>query len=290
MSSGSTSQNACPLCGESARFLFTKNAIGIVECRRCKHQFADLEVTDDHVNRVYDDAYFTGGGAGYADYLADSHLRISQGRRYAKLLQQFTVPGYMLDIGCAAGNLLSGFIQAGWKGEGIEPNAQMAARAKASGLNVQRCTLEQYVPTREFDLVALIQVLPHLSNVAGCVEKVSRMVRPGGLCLVESWNRRSLTAGFFGKHWHEYSPPSVLHWFDRTGMNDLMRRFGLSPLANGRTWKWISVRHAQSLLRHTLSQNALGRNTTGAARLFPRHLRVPYPGDDLVWMLFEKSL
>jgi ribosomal protein L37AE/L43A len=281
---------ACPLCGDSARFLFSKHAIGILQCRHCGHQFADLEIDTEHVQRTYDDRYFTGGGAGYADYLVDGPLRFGQARRYAKMLRRFTVPGYMLDVGAAAGYLLSGFCHAGWKGEGIEPNAKMAALASEKlGVAVQPCALETFSSKRLFDLVTLIQVLPHLSDVDDCVAQVSSWIRPGGLCLVESWDRGSLTARLLGSNWHEYSPPSVLHWFDRDGMNDLMTRHGLRPVMHGHSIKWISAAHGKSLLEHAMPRGATGRFARSLVRFVPDRFRLPYPGDDLVWMLYEKE-
>jgi SAM-dependent methyltransferase len=283
-------RNTCPLCGEASRFLFSKHAIGILECRKCKHRFADLEIDAEHVERVYDDSYFTAGGAGYAAYLADWRLQMAQGQRYARMLQRFTVPGYMLDVGAAAGYVLAGFFRKGWQGEGIEPNAAMTKVANDKlGIRVHHCALEAYTATRHFDLVTLIQVLPHLADVSACLAQVSRMIRPGGLCLVESWDRGSLTARLFGQRWHEYSPPSVLHWFDRAGMNALMREHGLLPITEGHAIKWISGAHAKSLLQHALPRSTAGRLGRILARLIPNRVRLPYPGDDLVWLLYEKE-
>jgi SAM-dependent methyltransferase len=249
-----------------------------------------LEIDAEHVGRVYDDSYFTGGGAGYADYLADWRLRVAQGQRYARLLRRFTVPGYMLDVGAAAGYLLSGFFREGWQGEGVEPNTAMATVARDElGIHVHACSLESYAAKRHFDLVTLIQVLPHLADVAGCIAQVSRMIRPGGLCLVETWNRGSLTARVFGSNWHEYSPPSVLHWFDRAGMHDLMAGHGLRPLADGHSIKWISGAHGKSLLKHAMPGGRVGRFGAKLAGLIPDRFRLPYPGDDLVWLLYEKQ-
>lgn len=56
-------------------------------------------------------------------------------------------------------------------------------------------------------------------------------------------------ARLFGKNWHEYSPPSVLHWFSKRGLIRLADRAGFEPIAQGRPSKWIDAGHAKSLLQ-----------------------------------------
>ena len=84
----------------------------------------------DHVRNVYGDHYFTGGGAGYPDYLADGELLRERGRGYARLIAGATTPGRVLDIGAAAGFVLQGLCDEGWRGAGIEPNAAFWEKAR----------------------------------------------------------------------------------------------------------------------------------------------------------------
>jgi len=78
------------------------------------------------VARIYDDDYFQGGKAGYPDYLAEADLLRCHGRWYGRLLAKYMQPGRVLDIGAAAGFILQGFQDCGWKGNGVEPNQRMA--------------------------------------------------------------------------------------------------------------------------------------------------------------------
>ena len=64
--------------------------------------------------------YFFAGKEGYPNYLDQRDVLCAQGRRYARLLSKYTHKGKILDVGCAAGFVLKGFEQSGWKGYGID--------------------------------------------------------------------------------------------------------------------------------------------------------------------------
>jgi SAM-dependent methyltransferase len=240
---------------------------------------------------VYGDDYFRSGGAGYPDYLADSELLRGRGRRYADLVRRFTgPPGRVLDVGAAAGFLLAGVRDRGWSGEGVEPNDRMAAHGREKlGLTIHTGTLETATPTGPFDLVNFVQVVAHFPDPLAAFRAADRVTRPGGHWLVETWNCDSLTARVWGEGWHEYSPPSVLHWFGKRSLRRALGRLGYRQVGCGTPQKWISAVHAKSLLRHTLAGRPAGRAVLAAANLIPDRLSIPYPSEDLFWAVFRKE-
>ena len=147
--------SACPVCSSATAFLLRRHGVDFRRCPSCTHQFADLAVSASHVDEVYGDAYFDGGGAGYPDYLAEGELIRRHGLRYARIVGAalgFSAPGapdlssprrQVLDVGSAAGFILQGFIDGGWRGVGVEPNPSMARHARERlGLDVRCATLE----------------------------------------------------------------------------------------------------------------------------------------------------
>jgi hypothetical protein len=115
------------------------------------------------------------------------------------------------------------------------------------------------------------------------------VLRPGGHLLVETWDRKSWTARLSGRAWHEYSPPSVLHWFTRGGLTRWLRHEGYQLVATGRPSKWISAAHATSLLAHKKEGSLSARLAYALASLVPGRLAIPYLGDDLFWALFRRG-
>jgi ubiquinone/menaquinone biosynthesis C-methylase UbiE len=282
---------ACPICNAGGACAFEKFGHPICDCAACGHRYAALNAQPEgHVSTVYSNEYFNGGGAGYSDYLAEERLLRDRGKWYAKILAKHSKPGSILDVGAAAGFVLQGFIDSGWTGNGIEPNDTMASVARSRlGLEVWTGMMENLAGDLQFDAVSMIQVLPHFVDPKHAMSVVARILKPGGLLLVETWNRQSLTARLMGQNWHEYSPPSVLHWFDPDGVNRLANSFGLTEISRGRPAKKILTSHAKSLLKHTMCSSAVGRIGLPLLSLIPDGWALPYPAEDLFYMVLRKN-
>ncbi len=280
---------ACPICGAPTARLFEVEGYWVRGCVECGHRSAELEPSPDHVQRQYGDAYFFGGGAGYHDYLSEERLLRAHGRRYATLLGRFMPPGRVLDVGAAAGFVLEGLLEAGWDGVALEPNAGMAEHIRRRlGVPVVSGPLETFSAGEEFDLVLMIQVIGHFLDVRGALAAAEACTRPGGHWLIESWNRESRLARWFGRRWHEYSPPTVVQWFAPADLVELARQLGMDLVARGRPIKRLNVAHAGSLLEHKLHRSSAGVLLRAVLRLLPADLALWYPNEDLFWALFRK--
>ncbi len=279
---------ACPLCEGEARVAFEADGHAILDCLQCRHRYANIEAGDEHVRNVYADDYFDGGGAGYDDYLAEGAVVRRHGAWYARQLAKFVSPGSVLDVGAAAGFFLEGLIANGWTGEGLEPNASMCQHARErSGLTMHVGTLEDFDSTATFEMISMVQVMAHFTNPRRALATADKLTKPGGHWLIETWNFRSLTSRLFGHRWHEYSPPSVLHWFTPESACKLAREMGYKVVTQGRPQKRLQVGHAASLLRHK-TDGTLLKPLVFPLTLLPRNLELPYPGNDLFWMLLRK--
>lgn len=280
----------CPLCDAASQVLFEKHDVPIRECSSCRHRFALPPKAEGHVERVYADDYFFGGGAGYDDYLSEAELLRAHGRRYAKRLAKFVKSGRVLDVGAAAGFVLQGLCDGGWAGEGLELNDAVARHGREQlGLSIHTGSLEDFDSDEPFDLVSMIQVMGHFVDPREAAGQVASLVKPGGHCLIETWNVRSLTARGFGQSWHEYSPPSVLQWFSPETTAALFAGFGFEPVAKGIPQKWLNAGHAKSLLRHKATESVAAKAASALACVIPDRLNLPYPSEDLFWMLLRKE-
>lgn len=290
MATTDTGSAHCPLCGGRGVPAFRLGAFAVADCRACGHRFVANRPDPDHVATVYGDGYFFGGGDGYDDYLAESDLLRAQGRRYGELLAAHMTPGRVLDVGSAAGFLQAGLEEAGWTSTGLEPNATMVAHARERlGLDAVQGSLEQPPVEGPFDAVCLIQVIGHFYDLSRALRQAAALTRPGGLCLVEYWRRESWIARRLGTKWHEYSPPSVLHWFTRDSLDRAMDMHGFAVVASGAPKKYISGQHARSLLSHKLRQLPAGGVWAAATTILPKGARFRYPSFDLEWRLYLRD-
>ena len=243
----------------------------------------------DYVDETYADGYFDSGGGGYSDYLRQEETLIKAGNKYAKLLEPYVGAGRLLDIGAAAGFILTGFEQCGWNGVGVEPNPSMAELARRRGCDVLNSTIEALPDQEPFDAIILVQVISHLRDPLAVLNRAHDLLKPGGVLLIETWNRKSLTARVFGRYWHQANPPSVLHWFTKPHLQMMLERCGFTVVQRGRPIKLISVGNGVSLILHSVRESALGRLVTTPLAVVPKSLKAPYFLDDVFWFVAQKQ-
>jgi len=293
----------CPICSGCTSKKLTANTYTIRLCADCSHQFVDIELIENHVASQFSDDYFYGGGtAGYQDYLLSGELLVQHGARYAEIVKQHARFGHtgkprrLLDVGSAAGFIMKGFENAGWTVTGVEPNRRMVEHANSAGLTSVQGTLESIDPKLEpfsakpgFDLLCLIQVIAHLSDLTRAMRNIESLVSADGYILVETWDSASISARLLGAAWHEYSPPNVLHFFSRSSLDRFFEKAGFSLMANGRPNKKISIDHARSLIRYKYGDRLPGRIALSMSAALPKHLALPYPSEDLFWRLYRRK-
>jgi len=274
----------CPLCHSESKFAFAAKGFDLRDRVKCSHRFTAISADEAHVSEVYGDEYFSGGGAGYSDYLQEGEMLEKRGAMYAKILEKYSAKkGKMLDVGAAAGFLLKGFISENWNGIGLEPNAEMATfGCEKLNLEIKQGSLETFETNEKFDLISMIQVAAHFYSPQIAFQKAFDLLNENGFLLIETWNRDSFSAKIFGKNWHEYSPPSVLQVFSEKGLTDFLEMLDFEKIARGRPSKKISGAHAKSLLKYRLGDIFL-------LKLIPDNLNFPYPSEDLFWALYQKK-
>lgn len=277
-------------CG-SGRILFYKDTFAIQECKKCGHRYTlPRDTIKGHIRSNYSTDYFFGGKTGYPNYLLEKELLIRHGIRYAKIINYSMSPGKLLDIGCAAGFHLKGFMEMGWQGMGIEPNDEMVNYGNQElSLNIRNSTLENFESDEKFNLIILIQVIGHIYDIDKSISKLEQLLEDDGLVLVESWDMDSIYARLMGKNWHEYSPPSVIHWFSKKTLINLFLKYGFVPVKAGRPIKKISLKHVLSLLSDKIASKSIHKILKFFEYKLPGKGNMIYPPIDLFWIIFKKN-
>jgi 2-polyprenyl-3-methyl-5-hydroxy-6-metoxy-1,4-benzoquinol methylase len=277
-------------CSEPKYVVFEKKGFQITECKQCGHRFLPIEDFKNHLSDNYSDDYFFGGGDGYPNYLDQKDILAGYGKRYAGIVAKYRRPGKMLDVGSAAGFILKGFQQSGWECNGVEPNDRVAEYGrKELGLNIVTGGLETFQTTEKFDLVTMIQVIGHFYDIDTAMKNITELTKKDGLILIESWNRNSIIAKILGKGWHEYSPPSVVHWFSDKTLIQLLNSYGFGLIAKGYPAKKINIHHALSFYQTKLSDSSIQKKLLRIIDKMMGKINVIYPPVDVKWYLFQKS-
>lgn len=155
--------------------------------------------------------------------------------------------GTLFDVGCFDGGLLDVAAARGWEGWGLElqEEAVEAARRRHPG-RIFHGTLEgfdpQSVPT--FDLVTAIDLVEHLREPTTLFETGRRLLRPGGLLVVQTPNRESWPARLLGRYWPPIAPPEHIFYFGRSTIERIGAKYGFDRVAARPVIKRIRVGYA----------------------------------------------
>jgi 2-polyprenyl-3-methyl-5-hydroxy-6-metoxy-1,4-benzoquinol methylase len=182
-------------------------------------------------------------------------------------LQRFVRSGRLLEIGCASGEFLRLAAQAGFDVEGVEPEPVTSVAARQThGLNVITGTLvEASYPPDSFDAVVLFHVLEHLDSPRQTVTEINRILKPGGILVIETPNIDTIWFRLLGARWRQFIPDHYYFFTPRT-LSRLLQETGFQTLQVKRVGKPMSVRLFVDRARRFNS--ALGGILSGFVRAF----------------------
>jgi SAM-dependent methyltransferase len=264
--------------------LFDVSEFSYVVCPGCGLAHLDPVPSAAMLEAYFDEGYFTGQRTGgYDDYERDAPLHRRNARaRLRRVTREVGPPGRLLDIGCAYGYVLDAARAAGFDAEGVEVSPVLASRVRARGYrvadDVAHIAADQ---PGSFDVVTIYQVLAHVAAPDRFLASALACLAPGGVLVIETWNRRSRLARMLGSHWQIVAPPSVV-WLDaRQPLEVMLDELGASITAFEPAHKWVSLGFAASLLdapRRAPALVRLGR----ALRRVPPQWGIPWAFGDLV--------
>jgi SAM-dependent methyltransferase len=214
----------CPLCGGvRTRKLAFKFGRAVVRCRECGFGYAtpppdEAELLARYESQAYLSEYKQALQArddGYdADFIS-SHYHLALGVLAKQREQSAGGRPKLLDIGAGLGLFLKAAEGAGWEAEGVEISKPAAAYAlRVAGARVHPGPFRGAAfAAGEFDAATLLDTLEHLEAPVETLREVFRILKPGGMVLVQtpdldSWSRKTL-----GKNWAVLSPAEHLGYF-----------------------------------------------------------------------------
>ena len=147
--------------------------------------------------------------------------------RYRDLAARFAGCGPVLDIGFGRGEFLDLLAETGVDAHGIEVDAELVHGALRRGLDVQLGDAGTYLaslPDASLGGISALQVVEHLSpqQYIDFARSVARVVRPGGLVIIDSPNPSSFYVyahAFYldPTHTRPVHPLFLMFLFDRAG-------------------------------------------------------------------------
>ena len=225
----------CPLCRNTGRdYLYsgieheydntTDETFHFYRCRDCSLVYLDPRPDESELPTIYPPNYYSRKSLLASPALAtDSSLgtRIFSRRflnRFRRNLGGHVQlgPGHSyLDIGCGGGFHLGHIHSAyGCECTGIDfemSDANLRDFSSPPITLLRGDFLTHDFGGRQFDVVYASHLIEHLSDPVTFFERVSAVLKPGGLCIIETPNEMCFTRKLFGPDWGGNHIPR--HWF-----------------------------------------------------------------------------
>lgn len=177
---------ACPYCaGTRRRPVGRKSGFRLVRCRDCGVVYQCPRMSDAARKARWDGEERLGNGLtflahyenGYVWRAELAHLRIDYLNRLG------IAGGRLLDLGCATGIFLDAARSRGFDVRGVDLSPVLAGYGKKKyGLDIVAGDfLEVPFPDRSFDVVTGFDVFSSMSRPLESLQKVMRLLKPGGL-------------------------------------------------------------------------------------------------------------
>jgi 2-polyprenyl-3-methyl-5-hydroxy-6-metoxy-1,4-benzoquinol methylase len=140
--------------------------------------------------------------------------------------------GKLLDIGCSTGAFLWEASLRYWEVSGIEISDAAAAVARGKfHLPVMTGTLlDSSYDNETFDVVTAWDVIEHIAQPAPFMTTVRKILKPGGLFLLNTPNINSADATCAGKQWRHLDAPLHPILYDFISIRFLLKKFGFECL------------------------------------------------------------
>jgi SAM-dependent methyltransferase len=237
---------SCPLCKSEELVswltcndhLVSNKEFELIRCRGCGFIFTQDPPDEQHIAAYYQaDEYISHNPAAKGliskfysvarDYMTGIKRRLIVTTTHLK-------KGSLLDIGCGTGHFAYAMKKAGWEVTGIEPGGKAREYAISNfGLKVIIPEHIAALPDKSFDFITMWHVMEHFHDPFGYASEISRLLKPGGLCLAALPNCGSYDAGHFRQFWAAYDVPRHLWHFTPATVSRFAEETGFTLTGTG---------------------------------------------------------
>jgi 2-polyprenyl-3-methyl-5-hydroxy-6-metoxy-1,4-benzoquinol methylase len=237
----------CYICGaRHIQYRFMVGEHSIFQCADCDFMFLNPQPSDEFLASLYTSDYFLMGDNDLSNRLRTEMKRATARLYVEQLIRYYSKPeGKLLEIGCGNGDFLLVAKQAGFTVRGIEVSESAAALANAK--LGEQCVLcgnfeEMELPERSFDICALFDVIEHVRNPIRYLNKIHRLLSPGGVLFLVTPSLGSWSARLMKNSWMEFKPEH-LHYFDRQTVQSALFRSGFREIYISPNYKYLQLEY-----------------------------------------------
>ncbi|MEL7499574.1 MAG: class I SAM-dependent methyltransferase [Planctomycetota bacterium] len=148
----------------------------------------------------------------------------------------------MLDVGCSIGATVEAAVRLGWDAHGVDVSKTAVQYCVDQGLQCQPIDgLRLPFEDNSFDVVTSWHVIEHVEDVKATLAEWYRVVKPGGILVLETPDSQCWKARRLGTEYKHFWPFDHLYTFTRSNMCSFLETAGFEVLPSRVLGKLNSV-------------------------------------------------
>ena len=150
----------------------------------------------------------------------------------------------LIDIGCFTGRFLDEAMAVGFTTYGVEYQADASRIANEKHQGRVCCgPIENYSHTSLgfFDVATLFGVIEHVTEPKQTILTISKLLKKGGISVIQTPNTLSMPARLLGRWWPGYAPIEHIYYFSSLNIRMLLNRYGFHIIKIFRHWKTLPI-------------------------------------------------
>lgn len=184
--------------------------------------------------------------------------------------------GKILDVGAAAGFFMNVARKGGWEPYGVEPSKWLSKYGREKlGIDIQQGTLrETGYPDGFFDVVTMWDVLEHVTDPLGELREVRRILKKGGILIINYPDIGTWIAKLAGRHWW-FLLSVHLTYFSSDTLKQMLGKAGFEPIRTAMHFQTLSLDHLIKMVG--IYNQTISRVSHRIVRIFRlEELPIPY--------------
>ena len=137
----------------------------------------------------------------------------------------------ILDVGCSIGATLRSAVKLGWNPTGVDISQAAVDYCRQDGLDAHKVDGHE-LPFEDgtFDLVTNWHVIEHIPNVMDAIAEWRRVLKPGGVLMLETPASNFYKAKKLGLGHLKFWPPDHVYTFNRNNLSSMLDKSGYEML------------------------------------------------------------
>ncbi|MCA9107731.1 MAG: class I SAM-dependent methyltransferase [Planctomycetales bacterium] len=269
-----TAPLVCELCDQGPLEPFDVPGSTMLQyCPHCELYQQGRMVEKD----AYEDEYHAGYDKHRPHKVRTARLRLN---RIASLLEDRR-SARLLEIGCSVGATLEAAVQRGWDAVGVDVSESAVAACRERGFSAEVVgPLDLPFDSHSFDVVCAWHVIEHVQDVRTTLREWSRVLRPGGLLVIETPDANCPKAKRLGPKYRKFWAPEHTYTFSQQSLERFFIEAGLDIETAAAIGDWSGLSGSDRMHAVINRSYHLMRRVAGvekAFQLFGRRRQVVAP-------------